>query len=92
MTQKTTNGTVFEASEQAKITKDLEASCWVNKAKATEDKVLVELDCLNTDNIKHVFDRYDLEIQSVCGVDLDGGIRSDVDGLLVRLGKKGDGQ
>jgi len=92
MTQKTTDGTVFEASEQAKITKDLEASCWVNKAMATDEKVVVELDCLNTDNIKHVFDRYDLEIQSVSGIDTDGGIRSDVDGLVVQLGKKGDSQ
>jgi len=89
MKQKTTNNTVFEASEQAKITEDLESCIWVDEATATEEVVVVNLDCLNTDNIRHIVDKYNLVIDSVTGVDLDGGIRSEVNGLSVVLTQEG---
>lgn len=92
VTQTTTAQEQFTSQQQAKITDDLEECAYVEKALASEQKIVVFLDGKDTHVVNYKFNKHDLYMRRVQETDLLQNVEREFDGLRIELDRRGDSQ
>jgi len=92
VTQTTTEEPQFTSQQQAKITKDLEECAYIEKANASEKKIVVFLDGKDTHVVNYKLNKHNLVIRRVQETDLLPNCEVEFDGLRIELVRRGDNQ